>query len=178
MSVELFLKDVQGSLSLVDMIARTKRTEEGIVYFYNENYIVGKTAQYEIFEGIWFLYHDLVVSKPDLHPLERDGFLQINYCISGRCELHYRKDKVFYVGPEDLIVAMLKNKHYRHSFPLGHYAGISISCDARKSGSFPGDDFPGDETDKPHVSAPTGKTYGIPRFRESSRDKKYNAGNE
>ncbi len=126
MSIELFLRDVQGALSYGDMIARTWATERGIVYSYNENYILGETAQYEIFDGVWFLYHDLVLHGPDLHPLERDGFVQINYCISGRCELYYKKDKVFYVGPEDLIVAVLKNKQYRHSFPLGHYKGISI----------------------------------------------------
>ncbi|MGC6175078.1 helix-turn-helix domain-containing protein [Lacrimispora sp. 38-1] len=136
MDKKLFFADTKYSLSYDDMIECTQVIDGGIIYFYNRNYIIGKTTQYEIFDGIWLVYHDLVLNRPELYPLERDGFIQINYCISGRCELHYKKSKVFYIGAEDFIVALLKSKQYKHCFPLGNYIGISIITTKEKLDHF------------------------------------------
>lgn len=126
MNRQLFLADTQCQLSLKDMIEKTEDIDDQITYYYNKNYIIGKTTQCEIFNGIWMAYHDLILKKSEIYPLEVNGFIQMNYCISGRCELHYKNNKVFYVGNGDLVVGILKNKQYKHSYPLENYSGISI----------------------------------------------------
>ncbi|SMC23354.1 hypothetical protein SAMN02745134_01895 [Clostridium acidisoli DSM 12555] len=60
----------------------------------------------------------------------------MNYCISGRCELHYKNNKVFYVGTGDFVAALLDNEQYKHSFPLGNYKGISIVTNEKKLDAF------------------------------------------
>lgn len=132
MNKQLFLLDTQHQRSFDDMIDKVESNDDRIIYYYNRNYIIGKTIQYEIFDGIWIVYHDLVFKNTELYPLEVDGLIQINYCISGRCELHYKNDKVFYVGSGDFIIGYLKNKQYKHCYPLRNYYGISIITTERK----------------------------------------------
>ena len=132
MDNNFFLEDTKYSNSYRDMIERTEVINDGIIYYYNKNYIIGKTIQYQIFDGIWMVFHDLTLNKPELYPMERDGIIQMNYCISGRCELHYKNSKVYYIGQGDFIIGLLKNKNYKHSFPLGHYTGISIIATKKK----------------------------------------------
>lgn len=132
MENNFFLEDTKYSNSYCDMIERTEIINDGIIYYYNKNYIIGKTIQYQMFDGIWMVFHDLTLNKPELYPMERDGLIQMNYCISGRCELHYKNNKVYYVGQGDFVIGLLKNKHYKHSFPLGHYNGVSIIATKEK----------------------------------------------
>ncbi|TCO68271.1 helix-turn-helix domain-containing protein [Marinisporobacter balticus] len=136
MNKQLFLADTQNQLSFDDMIEKIENIDNRIIYHYNKNYMYGKTIQYEMFKGIWIVYHDLALKRSDLFPLEVNGFIQINYCISGRCELHYKNNKVFYVGAGDFVVGLLKNKQYKHSFPLGNYNGISIITTEEKLDNF------------------------------------------
>lgn len=136
MNKQLFVLDTKCQLSFDDMIDKVENIDNRIVYYYNKNYIIGKTVQYEIFDGIWLVYHDLVLKNPDLYPLEVEGFIQLNYCVSGRCELHYKNNKVFYVGAGDFIIGLLKNKQYKHSYPLGSYSGISIITTEEKLDAF------------------------------------------
>lgn len=136
MNKQLFVLDTKCQLSFDDMIDKVENIDNRIVYYYNKDYIIGKTVQYEIFDGIWLVYHDLILKNPELYPLEVEGYIQLNYCASGRCELHYKNNKVFYVGAGDFIIGLLKNKQYKHSYPLGNYSGISIITTEEKLDDF------------------------------------------
>lgn len=136
MTEQFFLFDTQYKHSLDEMIEKTEKHDHKISYYYNKEYINGKTIQYEIFDGIWLVYHDLAFDRPELYPFEADGLIQLNYCISGRCEVHVKKSKVFYIGAGDFIVALLKSRQCRHSFPLGNYKGISIMAKSEKLDNF------------------------------------------
>lgn len=136
MKKQLFLQDTQYPCSFEEMIERTESIDYGMVYYYNKAYIEGKTIQCEIFEGIWLVYHDLILNRQELYPLEVEGYIQMNYCLSGRCELHYKNNKVFYVGAGDFVIGLLKNKQYKHSYPLGNYKGLSIITTEEKLDHF------------------------------------------
>lgn len=60
----------------------------------------------------------------------------MNYCISGRCELDFKNNKVFYVGAGDFVAALIDDKQYKHNFPLGSYKGISIVTNEKKLDAF------------------------------------------
>lgn len=123
---ELFLKDTQYGISYHEMIQETRKINCGIAYAYNPSYIIGETKQYEIFDGIWIAHHNISLNTQEVYLQESQDFIQINYCISGRCELHYKNKEVFCVGADDFALTLLKSAQYKHSFPLGRYNGISI----------------------------------------------------
>lgn len=132
MDEKLYVIDNMDKLSDRDMIKKTEKTHNKITYYYNENYISGKTVQYELIDGIWIVYHDLILNHDELFPIEKTGFIRMNYCISGRCELDYKNKEVFYMGKDDLVVAFLDKGNYRHRFPLNKYKGISITITEEK----------------------------------------------
>ena len=127
MDKEFYMADIKQDLSFHDMVEKVKEEENKTTYYYNKHYIWGKTVQYEIFDGIWVVYHDLVLQNPELFHHEKNGLLRINYCIYGRCELDSSNQKVFYVGPGDFVVTRFANEQHKHNFPLGNYKGISIT---------------------------------------------------
>lgn len=136
MNKQLYLADTKYHLSFNDMIEKVEHTDNKTICYYNKKYIFGKTTQYEIFDGIWIVYHDLILQIPELFPLEEKGVIRMNYCISGRCELHYKNNTVFYVGSGDFVAAFLDDQQYKHDFSLGNYKGISIVTTEKKLDNF------------------------------------------
>lgn len=120
------MTDVKKNLKFQDMVKSVTDKEGFCICSYQPDYIVGETVQYQIARGIWALYHNLELKDHELYLPEEKGLIRINYCFSGRCELDYQPNRVFYVGPGDLGVAFLGNREHRHCFPLGIYRGISI----------------------------------------------------
>lgn len=131
MDKKFYMADSKQNLSFQDMVEKVEPEGNKITYYYNKNYICGKTVQYEIFAGIWVVYHDVVLRNSELFHLEENGILRINYCIYGRCELDSANQKVFYVGPGDFVVTRFANEQHKHNFPLGNYRGISITTTAQ-----------------------------------------------
>ncbi|APM39718.1 helix-turn-helix domain-containing protein [Clostridium kluyveri] len=127
MDKELYIADVRWQASFEDMIEKVQREENKTAYYYNENYIKGKTVQYEIFKGIWIVYHDFELKVNEFLPVEEKGIIEMNYCMAGRCELDYLNQKIFYVAPGDFAMAVLSSGNHKHNFPLGNYKGISIT---------------------------------------------------
>lgn len=136
MNKQLYIADTKHQLSFDDMVEKVEQADNKTICYYNKNYICGKTVQYEIFNGIWIVYHDVVLQTPELFPMEERGFIRMNYCISGRCELDYKNRKVFYVGAGDFVVALLDNEQHKHNFPLGNYNGISIVITEKELDAF------------------------------------------
>lgn len=132
MDKKLYVIDKKNTLSFNDMVKKIEKSQDKITYYYNENYICGKTIQYKIFDGIWVVYHDLLLKNLELFPVEQNGFIRMNYCISGRCEVEYKNNKVFYMGSGDFVVALLADENYKHNFPLSNYKGISITTTEKK----------------------------------------------
>ncbi len=136
MNKQLYLSDTKHELSFNDMVEKVEYKDSKTICYYNKNYICGKTVQCEIFDGIWIVYHDLILSTTELFPLEEPGIIRMNYCISGRCELDFKNNKVFYVGAGDFVAALIDDKQYKHNFPLGSYKGISIVTNEKKLDAF------------------------------------------
>jgi AraC-like DNA-binding protein len=126
MNKQLYIADIRHQLTFDEMVARVERVDHKMIYYYNQNYICGKTVQYEIFNGIWIVCHDVVLQNPELFPMHEPGFIRMNYCISGRCEFDYQNRKVLYTGAGDFVASLLDHEHHKHNFPLGNYNGISI----------------------------------------------------
>lgn len=133
---ELYIADTRHQLSFEQMVEKVEQAAYKTTYHYNKDYICGKTIQYEIFDGIWIVYHDLILKVSELFPLEEIGFIEMNYCIAGRCESDYENHRVFYVGPGDFAAALLANEQHKHNFPLGNYKGISITTTEDRLDSF------------------------------------------
>lgn len=127
MDKKLYIADIRWKASFEDMIEKVQYEENKTIYYYNENYIKGKTVQYEIFQGIWIVYHDFVLKVKELFPMEEKGLIEMNYCMSGRCELDFINHKIFYVAPGDFSLAVLPSNNHKHNFPLGDYKGVSIT---------------------------------------------------
>jgi AraC-like DNA-binding protein len=136
MDKQLYISDTKNQLSFEEMIEKVEHIENKTICYYNKHYIDGKTVQYEIFDGIWIVYHDLILKTPELFPFEEPGVIRMNYCISGRCELDYKNKKVFYVGAGDFVAAFIDEERYKHNFPLGKYKGISIVTNEKKLDAF------------------------------------------
>lgn len=136
MNKQLYLSDTKNQLSFEEMVEKVEHIDNKIICYYNKEYIFGNTVQYEIFDGIWIAYHYLILSIPELYPLEEPGEIRMNYCISGRCELDFKNNKVFYVGAGDFVAALLDDKQYKHNFPLRKYQGISIVTNEGKLDAF------------------------------------------
>jgi AraC-like DNA-binding protein len=136
MDKRLYVVDSKNNLSISDMVKKIEKSVDMTTYYYNENYICGKTVQYKIFDGIWIVYHDLVLKNLELFPMEQTGFIRMNYCISGRCELEYKNHKVRYLGTGDFVIVLLDNENYKHKFPLGNYSGISVTTTEEKLDGF------------------------------------------
>ncbi|MDF2883488.1 MAG: Transcriptional regulator [Clostridiaceae bacterium] len=136
MNKQLYISDTKNHFSFEEMVEKVEHIENKTICYYNKNYICGKTIQYEIFDGIWIIYHNLILSISELFPLEEPGMIRMNYCISGRCELNFKNNKVFYVGAGDFVAALIDDKQYKHNFPLGKYKGISIVTNERKLDDF------------------------------------------
>lgn len=79
---KLYIADIRWKASFEDMIEKVQYEENKTIYYYNENYIKGKTVQYEIFQGIWIVYHDFVLKVKELFPMEEKGLIEMNYCMS------------------------------------------------------------------------------------------------
>ena len=126
MNKRLYISDIRWHASFSDMIREACQVGDKTTYYYNPDYINGKTMQCEIFPGIWIVYHDFMLNGKELLPVEEGGVLEMNYCIDGRCELDYSNRRIFYVAPGDFAVAILKNGRHKHNFPLGTYRGISM----------------------------------------------------
>lgn len=133
---QLYIADTKNQLSFEDMIEKVEHLDNRTICYYNKNYICGKTVQYEVFDGIWMVYHDLPLPVTELFPLEKSRAIQMNYCISGRCELHYKNNKVLYVGTGDFVVSLLDNEQYKHNFSFGKYKGFSIVTTEKKLDNF------------------------------------------
>ena len=136
MNKQLYIADTKHKRSFQDMVEKVEYADSKITYYYNKNYICGKSDQYEIFDGIWIVYHDLKLQFPESFPVEENRVIRMNYCISGRCELHHKNNKVFYVGAGDFVVGLLHNKQHKHNYPLGNYEGISIITSEKKLDDF------------------------------------------
>ncbi len=136
MNKQLYTEDTKHQFSFRGMVEKVEQTDNKMNFHYNKDYIRGKTVQYEIFDGVWIVYHDLILQIPELFPMEETGFIRMNYCISGRCELDYKSHKVFYIGSGDFVAALLGNEHHKHIFPLGNYKGISIVTTEKKLDKF------------------------------------------
>jgi AraC-like DNA-binding protein len=137
MSRELYISDARYKLSSKDMIKNIETIDNKTIYYYNENYIEGKTIQYEIFDGIWIVYDDVVIKTSEqLFPVEETGLIEMNYCISGRCEFNFLNHKVFYMGTGDFVAALSNNECHKHNFPLGNYKGMSITTSPKNLDGF------------------------------------------
>ena len=137
MSRELYISDARYKLSSKDMIKNIETIDNKTIYYYNENYIEGKTIQYEIFDGIWIVYDDVVIKTSEqLFPVEETGLIEMNYCISGRCEFNFLNHKVFYMGTGDFVAALSNDEQHEHNFPLGNYKGISITTSPKNLDDF------------------------------------------
>ena len=137
MSRELYISDARYKLSSKDMIKNIETIDNKTIYYYNENYIEGKTIQYEIFDGIWIVYDDVVIKTSEqLFPVEETGLIEMNYCISGRCEFNFLNHKVFYMGTGDFVTALSNDEQHEHNFPLGNYKGISITTSPKNLDDF------------------------------------------
>ncbi|MBP2033894.1 hypothetical protein J2Z42_002607 [Clostridium algifaecis] len=137
MSRELCISDARYKLSSKDMIKNVETTDNKTIYYYNENYIQGKTVQYEIFDGVWIVYDDVVIKTSEqLFPVEETGLIEMNYCISGRYEFNFLNHKVFYMGTGDFVAALSNNECHKYNFPLSNYKGISIITNSKSLDGF------------------------------------------
>ncbi|WP_347488107.1 AraC family transcriptional regulator [Desulfoscipio sp. XC116] len=136
MNKKLSSADADHQFSFRSLVEKVEQVDNRAVFHYDKHYIRGKTVQSEIFDGIWIIYHDLTLQTPEVFPMEETGFIRMNYCISGRCEMDYKNHKVFYIGSGDFIAALLGDKHHKHIFPLGNYEGISIVTTETKLDGF------------------------------------------
>lgn len=136
MNKPLYRADTKHQFSFRGMVEKVEQADSRIIFHYDKHYIQGKTVQCEIFDGIWIVYHDLILQIPDLFPMEETGFIRMNYCIGGRCELDYKNHKVFFIGEGDFVAALLGSEHHKHIFPLGSYKGISIVTTEKKLDEF------------------------------------------
>jgi AraC-like DNA-binding protein len=132
MNRQLYIEEANQEHSFNEMIEEVEYANGKTIFYYNKNYISGKTFQYEIFDGIWLVYHDIVLPNSEILPLEETGMIRMNYCILGRCELELKSNKVFYVGAGDFVAAFLKDRQLKHTFPSGLYKGISIVTSKNK----------------------------------------------
>lgn len=137
MNRKLYISDARYELSFKNMIKNVKTTDDKTIYYYNENYIQGKTIQYEIFDGVWIVYDDVVIKTSEqLFPVEEAGSIEMDYCISGRCEFNFLNHKVFYMGTGDFVAALSNDEQHEHNFPLGNYKGISITTSPKNLDDF------------------------------------------
>lgn len=133
---KLSIADARNKLTASEMIQSIEKENNETTYYYNKNYIRGKTIQYELVDGIWITNHDITLSNSVIFPEEEIGMIRMNYCILGRCELELKTNKVFYVGTGDFVAAYLKNTQLEHNFPSGFYKGISIVASKEKMNKF------------------------------------------
>lgn len=123
-------------LKLNEMIESEEVIGSQIVVSYDQRYIKGKTIRYEIADGIWAIYHDIESMVQGIYPEETHNSIKMNYCISGRCECVYRKNKIIYIGAKDFVVGQIKERFDIHQFPFGRYLGFSIEMPSEKLDRF------------------------------------------
>ncbi|WP_432408708.1 helix-turn-helix domain-containing protein [Wukongibacter sp. M2B1] len=148
---QLHVNYKKDHLNFHDMIKRNERIGDQTISYYNENYINGKTIQYEIVDGIWGVYHDLVLEVSEIYNAEVKGVIKMNYCVSGRCEFHYKKNKIIYLGAGDFIVGQLEDNYERHQFPFRNYSGFSIITTEGKLDAFLDKIFPESKISAGHL---------------------------
>ncbi len=129
MNKQLYMQDIKCQSLSLKMVETVEHGE-------NQNCICKRALQYEIFDGILIVYNELIMQFPELFPLEEPDVIRMHYCIDGRCEVHYKNNKVFYVGTGDFVVGLLHNKQHKHNYPLGYYKGISIITTEKKLDNF------------------------------------------
>lgn len=114
------------TLSFQNKIKKMENKNDKIINTYEDESLCGNSVQCKLFNNTWIVYYDLKVMEPEILTREENGSIRMNYCISGRCELTYKNNKVIYIGKGDFITALLDTKSYKHDFPLGIYKGVSI----------------------------------------------------
>ena len=121
-----------NELKLQDLVAKEEWVGSQIISYYDDLYIKGKTVKMEIVDGIWAIYHDIDSRIQGMHPEETKDIIKMNYCISGRCECVYKKNRVVYVGSRDFLASKIKHDYEMHHFPFGRYIGYSIEMTEEK----------------------------------------------
>jgi AraC-like DNA-binding protein len=111
---------------LQELVAKEEQIGNQIITYYDALYIKGKTIKMEISDGIWAIYHDIDSQVEGMHPEETRDVIKIHYCISGRCECLYKKNRIVYIGARDFIASKIRESYDMHHFPFGRYIGYSI----------------------------------------------------
>lgn len=89
----------------------------------------GTAAVYPVFHGMEVVFLSIEADQYIPTAACRADVLEINYCLSGRCECAMEDGCVQYIGEGDLLVNAESNHSHRTILPLGRYSGLVILID-------------------------------------------------
>ena len=105
---------------------------ECAVYGYADSPDTLRLTAYPVFPGIELIYNDI---HADLQMRPHDvgpDLLEINHCHEGRMEVQNGAES-FFLAPGDLSVSRLDVNETIVRFPTGHYHGITVRIDSKRS---------------------------------------------
>ena len=105
---------------------------ECAVYGYADSPDTPRLTAYPVFPGIELIYNDI---HADLQMRPHDAgpdLLEINHCHEGRMEVQNGAES-FFLAPGDLSVSRLDVNETIVRFPTGHYHGITVRIDSKRS---------------------------------------------
>lgn len=116
------------------MISRREQFKDKIVYHVSPEYGSGKIIHYDVFEGAAITYNDLkidTVYKDSVNPRWKEGFIEINYCLSGRFQCKFLDNTYIYMGDNEIAINCCGKNMHTSNFTFRPYKGITILIEVK-----------------------------------------------
>lgn len=118
----------------IKMISRREQFKDKTVYYISPEYGNGTIIHYNVFEGAAITYNDLkidTVYKDSINPKWKKGFIEINYCLSGRFQCKFLDNTYIYMGDNEIAINCCGKNMNTSNFTFRPYKGITILIEVK-----------------------------------------------